>query len=44
MHADIKPDNVLVNDPQKSSTLKICDLGSAMDSHEMEFTSYMVSR
>lgn len=42
MHADIKPDNVLVND--KHNLLKICDLGSATDVSENEITPYLVSR
>jgi len=42
MHADLKPDNVLVNDAK--TILKICDLGSASDTSEMEITPYLVSR
>lgn len=42
LHADIKPDNVLVNESR--STLKICDLGSASDASENEITPYLVSR
>lgn len=42
MHADIKPDNVLVNDAK--TTLKLCDLGSASYVSEMEITPYLVSR
>ncbi|GAC93125.1 hypothetical protein PHSY_000687 [Pseudozyma hubeiensis SY62] len=42
MHADIKPDNVLVNDAKTS--LKLCDLGSASLLSEMEITPYLVSR
>ncbi len=42
MHADIKPDNVLVNDAK--TTLKVCDLGSASYVSEMEITPYLVSR
>lgn len=42
MHADIKPDNILVNDAK--TTLKVCDLGSASDTSEMEITPYLVSR
>ncbi|CAD7936681.1 unnamed protein product [Amoebophrya sp. A120] len=44
IHADIKPDNLLVNDPNKQILLKICDLGSALDSHEVESNGYQVSR
>ncbi|KAH8923956.1 kinase-like protein [Atractiella rhizophila] len=42
MHADIKPDNILVN--ENKSALKLCDLGSASDVIENEITPYLVSR
>ncbi|GAA5989293.1 hypothetical protein JCM11641_006103 [Rhodosporidiobolus odoratus] len=42
LHADLKPDNILVN--ESKSTLKVCDLGSASDVTENEFTPYLVSR
>lgn len=42
LHADLKPDNILVNDSR--TMLKICDLGSASDSTESEITRYLVSR
>lgn len=42
LHADLKPDNILVNDAR--SSLKICDLGSAADASENEITPYLVSR
>ncbi|WBW75121.1 serine/threonine protein kinase Prp4 [Schizosaccharomyces osmophilus] len=42
IHADIKPDNMLVN--EKRNILKICDLGSASDAAENEITPYLVSR
>ncbi|KDQ18713.1 hypothetical protein BOTBODRAFT_52647 [Botryobasidium botryosum FD-172 SS1] len=42
MHADIKPDNILVN--EHKTVLKICDLGSASDITENEITPYLVSR
>eukprot|EP00455_Lapot_gusevi_P020362 TRINITY_DN2161_c0_g2_i10.p1 TRINITY_DN2161_c0_g2~~TRINITY_DN2161_c0_g2_i10.p1 ORF type:complete len:210 (-),score=31.75 TRINITY_DN2161_c0_g2_i10:83-712(-) len=42
IHADIKPDNMLVND--KLNILKICDFGSATSVAEMEITPYLVSR
>lgn len=42
MHADIKPDNLLVN--ENKTILKMCDLGSASDLSEMEITPYLVSR
>ncbi|KAE9408946.1 kinase-like protein [Gymnopus androsaceus JB14] len=42
MHADIKPDNILVN--EQKSLLKLCDLGSASDASENDVTPYLVSR
>ncbi|UZJ56539.1 hypothetical protein CBS101457_005859 [Exobasidium rhododendri] len=42
MHADIKPDNILVN--ENKTILKMCDLGSASTLAEMEITPYLVSR
>lgn len=42
LHADLKPDNILVN--ERRTLLKICDLGSAADSSESEITPYLVSR
>ncbi|SCN12667.1 serine/threonine-protein kinase PRP4K, putative [Plasmodium malariae] len=42
MHADLKPDNILIN--EKFNALKVCDLGSASDVSENEITSYLVSR
>ncbi|KAM0753955.1 kinase-like protein [Meredithblackwellia eburnea MCA 4105] len=42
MHADIKPDNILVN--ESKSMLKICDLGSASDVSENDITPYLCSR
>lgn len=42
LHADLKPDNVLVNESR--SMLKICDLGSAADASENDITPYLVSR
>lgn len=42
LHADLKPDNLLVNDAR--NILKICDLGSASDASENEITPYLVSR
>ncbi|EJU05920.1 kinase-like protein [Dacryopinax primogenitus] len=42
MHADIKPDNILVN--ENKTVLKICDLGSASDTSDNEITPYLVSR
>lgn len=42
MHADIKPDNIMVN--ESKTLLKLCDLGSASSTNEMEITPYLVSR
>jgi serine/threonine-protein kinase PRP4 len=42
LHADIKPDNILVNDTR--NLLKVCDLGSAGDASENDITPYLVSR
>lgn len=42
IHADLKPDNILVNN--EKNYLKICDLGSASSISECEITPYLVSR
>ncbi|EGN96450.1 hypothetical protein SERLA73DRAFT_186186 [Serpula lacrymans var. lacrymans S7.3] len=42
MHADIKPDNILVN--EQKTVIKLCDLGSASDASENDITPYLVSR
>lgn len=42
VHADIKPDNILVN--EKKNILKLCDFGSAMKVDDNEPTPYLVSR
>ncbi|XP_039251567.2 serine/threonine-protein kinase PRP4 homolog isoform X1 [Styela clava] len=42
LHADIKPDNILVNETK--SMLKLCDFGSASHVADMEITPYLVSR
>ncbi|RVX73324.1 hypothetical protein B0A52_02966 [Exophiala mesophila] len=42
IHADLKPDNILVNEAR--STLKICDLGSASPIGENATAPYLVSR
>ncbi|KAJ9632407.1 U4/U6 small nuclear ribonucleoprotein prp4 [Taxawa tesnikishii (nom. ined.)] len=42
LHADLKPDNVLVN--EQRSSLKIADLGSAIDARDNEITDTLVSR
>jgi len=42
LHADIKPDNILVN--ESKALLKLCDFGSASHVAEGEITPYLVSR
>ena len=42
VHADLKPDNVVVN--AKYNTIKICDFGSACNVDECDITPYFVSR
>lgn len=42
IHADIKPDNILVS--ENKLVLKLCDFGSAMHEGENESTPYLVSR
>jgi len=42
LHADIKPDNILVT--ESKVVLKLCDFGSACYSHENEITPYLASR
>lgn len=42
IHADIKPDNILVNEAK--TVAKLADLGSASSTTEMEITPYLVSR
>ncbi|KAJ5577257.1 hypothetical protein N7535_004183 [Penicillium sp. DV-2018c] len=42
LHADLKPDNLLVN--EQRNMLKVCDLGSASPASENEITPYLVSR
>jgi serine/threonine-protein kinase PRP4 len=42
LHADLKPDNVLIN--EERNMLKVCDLGSAGDASENDITPYLVSR
>lgn len=47
VHADIKPDNMLIGGPDGKDLkkLKICDLGSGLDvKTECDITSYLVSR
>jgi serine/threonine-protein kinase PRP4 len=44
LHADIKPDNILIN--SRMNKIKLCDLGSALYSGSLanEPTPYLVSR
>jgi serine/threonine-protein kinase PRP4 len=42
LHADIKPDNILVN--ESKLYLKLCDFGSASLASDCEITPYLVSR
>jgi len=42
VHADLKPDNIVVND--KYNLLKVCDFGSACNGDDNEITPYLVSR
>lgn len=42
LHADIKPDNILVN--ESKSVLKLCDFGSGTNVKDAEITPYLVSR
>ncbi|EAT39652.1 AAEL008556-PB [Aedes aegypti] len=42
LHADIKPDNILVND--NNLVLKLCDFGSASSVADNDITPYLVSR
>ncbi|KAK3086027.1 hypothetical protein FSP39_012364 [Pinctada imbricata] len=42
LHADIKPDNILVNESKLQ--LKLCDFGSASHVSESDITPYLVSR
>ncbi|XP_037084794.1 serine/threonine-protein kinase PRP4 homolog [Pollicipes pollicipes] len=42
LHADIKPDNILVN--ENKLVLKLCDFGSASNVADNEVTPYLVSR
>ncbi|KAK4994921.1 U4/U6 small nuclear ribonucleoprotein prp4 [Elasticomyces elasticus] len=42
VHGDLKPDNILVT--ADKANLKICDLGSATDTSEIEMDTYLASR
>mmetsp|Transcript_45746 Transcript_45746/g.106206 ORF Transcript_45746/g.106206 Transcript_45746/m.106206 type:complete len:602 (-) Transcript_45746:145-1950(-) len=45
VHADIKPDNILISDSKEGRNIvKICDLGSAVQLTEVEMTAYLASR
>ncbi|XP_044537249.1 serine/threonine-protein kinase PRP4 homolog [Gracilinanus agilis] len=42
LHADIKPDNILVN--ESKTILKLCDFGSASHVADNDITPYLISR
>merc|ERR1719353_2756314 len=42
VHADIKPDNILIN--ERHNMIKICDFGSGSYINECDITPYLVSR
>ncbi|KAI9221761.1 kinase-like domain-containing protein [Blastocladiella britannica] len=42
VHADLKPDNILISEDR--ATIKLADLGSASDASENDITPYLVSR
>ncbi|CAK3913663.1 serine threonine- kinase prp4 [Lecanosticta acicola] len=42
LHADLKPDNILIN--EKRTFIKICDFGTATLQQDAELTPYLVSR
>lgn len=42
LHADLKPDNILIN--EKRTFIKVCDFGTATLQQDAELTPYLVSR
>ena len=42
IHADLKPDNILVNESR--TVIKLCDMGSAFTTDRAEVTPILVSR
>jgi serine/threonine-protein kinase PRP4 len=44
LHADIKPDNIVVNSLDDPKYLKLCDFGTAMYLKDAEPTPLLVSR
>jgi len=42
VHADIKPDNILIN--ERHNMIKVCDFGSGSYINECDITPYLVSR
>ena len=42
IHADLKPDNILVS--ENRTTIKLCDMGSAFSFDKVEITPTLVSR
>jgi len=44
LHADIKPDNIVVNSLDDPKYLKLCDFGTAMLQKDAEITPLLVSR
>lgn len=42
IHADLKPDNIMVTKDTKK--IKLCDFGSCLKTEEAQITEYMVSR